>query len=331
VGPTSNQPPNTPTNQSPLNSAIVSPPVTLQSSAFSDVDGGDSHQASQWQITDVAVNYSNPVYDSGEDTINKISITVPAEKLSQGKTYYWRVRHQDSQKVWSDWSHETSFITEDEGKKDLSIPINLVGSPGQKGVVVPIQVSNAVGIAGVEIAFTYDANILKAVNASTTKLTQGFNLTSNLDISGKVILALASATDISEGSGSIVDVSFDVQENAKPCDMSELKFEQNISLFDQAVQPIPFTTKDGKLLISCCTKGDLNGDDKINSGDSIITLRIAVGLAVPDERQKCAGDVNCDGKRCGVWFCSNEDCLQCLQRISESSLALCVFYALSVV
>ncbi|MBM3238490.1 T9SS type A sorting domain-containing protein [Candidatus Poribacteria bacterium] len=147
-----------------------------------------------------------------------------------------------------------------------------------------------------EIAFTYDANILKAVNASTTKLTQGFNLTSNLDTSGKVLLALASATGISEGSGSIVDVSFDVKENAKPCDMSELKFEQNLSLFDQAVQPIPFTTQDGKLLISCCTKGDLNGDNKINSGDSIIALRMAVGLMVPDERQKCAGDVNCDGK-----------------------------------
>ena len=33
-------------------------------------------------------------------------------------TYYWRVRHQDSNGAWSSWSEGTSFITEEESVID---------------------------------------------------------------------------------------------------------------------------------------------------------------------------------------------------------------------
>jgi hypothetical protein len=109
----SNQPPNQPSNVSPSNGAtgvILTP--TLQSSAFSDPDAGDTHAASQWQIRTSSGSYSSPVFDSGTDTGNLTSITIPLGRLNYSITYYWHVRHQDNHGAWSDWSAETSFTTQ---------------------------------------------------------------------------------------------------------------------------------------------------------------------------------------------------------------------------
>jgi len=104
--------PNKPSNISPTNGAIdVSLTCTLQSSAFSDPNFGDTHAASQWQITATPGNYSSPVYDSGIDVVNKTSLTVPGGTLTGNTIYYWRVRHQDNNSAWSDWSSTKSFTT----------------------------------------------------------------------------------------------------------------------------------------------------------------------------------------------------------------------------
>ena len=106
-------PPNQPINVSPADEGTeVSITPTLQSSAFSDPDVGDTHAASQWQISTSAGSYSSPVYDSGTDSTNLTSITVPSGRLNYLTTYYWHVRHQDNNGAWSEYSSETSFTTE---------------------------------------------------------------------------------------------------------------------------------------------------------------------------------------------------------------------------
>ncbi|MFC1951301.1 C45 family autoproteolytic acyltransferase/hydrolase [Chloroflexota bacterium] len=112
---TENNPPDQPSNTAPVDSAtgvILTP--TLQSSGFSDSDIGDTHAASQWQITTVSADYSDPIYDSETNTTNKSSLTIQASILDIAVTYYWRVRHQDLGGNWSDWSIETSFTTIEE-------------------------------------------------------------------------------------------------------------------------------------------------------------------------------------------------------------------------
>ena len=105
-------PPDLPTNISPSNGETnVSLTPTLTSSAFSDPDVGDTHAASQWQITTTSGDYSSPVFDSGTDNNNLTSIIVPSGNLDYNTTYYWHVRHQDNQGAWSDYSIETSFTT----------------------------------------------------------------------------------------------------------------------------------------------------------------------------------------------------------------------------
>lgn len=105
-----NQPPAQPSNQSPSDGITdVSLTLTLQSSAFSDLDAGDTHAASQWQITAASGDYSSPVFDSGTDTSNLTQINIPS--LSHSTTYHWHMRHQDNHGAWSVWSAETSFTT----------------------------------------------------------------------------------------------------------------------------------------------------------------------------------------------------------------------------
>jgi Leucine-rich repeat (LRR) protein len=118
-----NQPPSQPTNTSPVDEAAdVSLTPTLESSAFLDPNAGDAHTASQWQITTILGDYSSPVFDSGEDVHNLTSITIPSEILTYSTTYYWRVRYQDNGGAWSDWSSETSFVTEAEKEEAAGLP-----------------------------------------------------------------------------------------------------------------------------------------------------------------------------------------------------------------
>jgi PKD repeat protein len=135
--------PATPTNISPADGAtdIASTP-TLQSSAFSDPDTGDTHYASQWQITITSGNYSSPVFDSGIDTINLTQIFLPLGQLSYDTTYYWRVRHQDSYGNWSNWSEETSFTTVASGAPTQ--PSNISPADGATDIsVTPALYSSA--------------------------------------------------------------------------------------------------------------------------------------------------------------------------------------------
>ncbi|NOS71807.1 MAG: Ig-like domain-containing protein [Verrucomicrobia bacterium] len=103
--------PNTPSNISPPNAATtVSVTPTLQANAFNDVDCiGDTHVASQWQVLNSAG--AVVVADSGTDTVNKATWTVPTNKLYYGSNYVWKVRYQDSRSGWSSYSAQTTFAT----------------------------------------------------------------------------------------------------------------------------------------------------------------------------------------------------------------------------
>ena len=107
-----NQPPNQPTNVSPVNQASsVSLTPTLSSAGFSDPDSGDTHAASQWQLTTTKGNYLSPIFDSGTNALNLTQITISSRTLSYNTPYYWRVRYQDNHGAWSSWSLESSFKT----------------------------------------------------------------------------------------------------------------------------------------------------------------------------------------------------------------------------
>ena len=51
------------------------------------------------------------VVDSGTNTVNKLTWTVPADTLYYGSNYAWKVRYQDSRGGWSSYSAQTAFTT----------------------------------------------------------------------------------------------------------------------------------------------------------------------------------------------------------------------------
>ena len=149
-----NRVPNQPGNVSPASGAVgLSLTPTLQSSAFSDPDAGDTHGASQWQITGTSGNYAGPIFDSGTSSANLLSIAVPSGKLAYSTTYYWHVRHQDSHGGWSSWSAETSFAT-------MSAPNRVPNQPG--------NVSPASGAVGLSLTPTLQSSAFSDPDAGDT-------------------------------------------------------------------------------------------------------------------------------------------------------------------
>jgi hypothetical protein len=105
---TVNRPPDKPADLSPKSGALGVIITPRLEAPFSDPDGAPDYYASQWQITTIAGDYSQPIYNYTSD---RASITISEEVLSPGTTYYWMVRHQDKQEEWSEWSDEASFTT----------------------------------------------------------------------------------------------------------------------------------------------------------------------------------------------------------------------------
>ena len=154
-----NQPPDKPSNLSPYDGEInVSLTPTLKSSPFSDPDG-DIHQATSWQITTVSGDYSSPslVFNGGTYGVSPgidpsilTQIEIPEGTLQYGTTYYWRVAYSDSPDAkskseggsWSDWSDETSFITENRSNQPPK-PTNIFPENGASDINLVVTLESS--------------------------------------------------------------------------------------------------------------------------------------------------------------------------------------------
>jgi len=106
-----NETPSKPTCSLPVDGATdVTLTPALEGSDFSDPDAGDTHAATQWQV-DNDSDFSSPVWDYSDTDSDKTRQAVPSGVLSNRTTYQWRVRYQDSQGIWSEWSAPVSFTT----------------------------------------------------------------------------------------------------------------------------------------------------------------------------------------------------------------------------
>jgi len=106
LGFTKSVPPETPTNLSPIDFNVVTSPVALTASVFSD-PGGFDFAVSEWQFSDQS-DFSHIIWRSGEN-IPRNYLTAPASAEITG-TNFWRVRYKNERETWSLWSAHTSFI-----------------------------------------------------------------------------------------------------------------------------------------------------------------------------------------------------------------------------
>ncbi|MBN1444675.1 MAG: S8 family serine peptidase [Candidatus Omnitrophica bacterium] len=104
-----NSPPYTPQGILPAASAQdVELTPLLKATAFVDIDN-NAHKASRWQVS----TNSGFISLAWDETTGPLSeTTVDGGVLSYGTEYYWRVRYQDSENDWSEWSDAVQFTTE---------------------------------------------------------------------------------------------------------------------------------------------------------------------------------------------------------------------------
>lgn len=114
--------PDKPKNITPINVSYRSDnldgPGRLVASTYTD-PGNQTHTNDQFQIRESIGTYDHLYYDSqalditglnpSDQTILLFGNQAPGLEFKKGRQYFWRVRYQNAQGNWSDWSDETTF------------------------------------------------------------------------------------------------------------------------------------------------------------------------------------------------------------------------------
>jgi len=133
--------------------------------------------------------------------------------------------------------------------KATAVTLSIPDKSGFAGATctIPILIDDATDIAGADILLSYDPEILTALEAKTTTLTFGFIIADSI-ANGKIAISLARASGIEEGSGNIVDITFQVKSTAIPGDTSPLIL-QKVALYDDSNNLISVTTVNGSFTV----------------------------------------------------------------------------------
>ena len=193
------------------------------------------------------------------------------------------------------------------------------GTPGAT-VAIPISVNTAKGIAGGDLALSYDTKALKVKEAKGADLltAAGITVIPNTSTAGKVLVAMAGAAGMAAGSGALINISFEVVANAVP-GAYDLKLVATLS--DENGMTLPATTRNGTLTVKAKT-GKVIGRDELPvttgllpnypnpfNSSTVISYQMAnqgvVGLAIYDllgqQVRKLADRVNTPGSYTVSW------------------------------
>lgn len=155
---------NTPSITSPVNGAKgVALQPTIEASAFSTTPPAQGvHQSSQWQVA-TSADFLNIAYDSGVDTVNKTSITVPSA-LSLNTQHWVRVRYTSSTIGTSAWSAAVSFTT--INRYIVEPTVSVTDGPNNVGETPTISTSAFSVFGGSDTHASTDWQIVKVSDSS---------------------------------------------------------------------------------------------------------------------------------------------------------------------
>ena len=177
-----------------------------------------------------------------------------------------------------------------------TITIQSVSDTAGATVNVDVALANNPGIMGATLKLTYDAG-LTLVDATSGDAFSALVMTKP----GKLVSPCKFVWDGQEIStedikdGTILTLQFKIDENAVAGDEYEIKLESD-GIQDMNVNSVNVTIENGTVSVVDYLPGDLNGDNKVNSGD-IILLRRHVAGGYEQTINEAACDVNNDGKK----------------------------------
>ncbi len=135
------------------------------------------------------------------------------------------------------------FFSLDSFSLTLSVQ-NTSGTCGERGIPVYINIDNASGLLAFQFDLYYDSSKILSIEAKTTSMTSNFMLVYN-NLSGYIKVAAASAIPLSNGSGPICYINFDVISTTEGTSPLELK--------NALVNDIPPSILNGTFTISNCS------------------------------------------------------------------------------
>jgi hypothetical protein len=185
-----------------------------------------------------------------------------------------------------------------EGESESGITVSVSSKSVKEGetVVVPINVKDALGLAGGQFTLTFDPKVALPTKVELgALLAAGFNLQANLNNAeeGSVRIAFAGSNGVN-GEGVLLNVTFQAVGAAGSSTQVNIT---DLKLNDEESADLTATAEAGQIDVeSSVIYGDASGDGEVTAGDATQVLKHVVGLTTLNENQKLAGDVNGDGK-----------------------------------
>jgi hypothetical protein len=119
------------------------------------------------------------------------------------------------------------------------------GYPGDE-VQIDISIDDWTGVAGGDIALTYDDTKLSVVSAQKATAF-GLNVIINTATSGTIVVTMAGYPGLPSGSGAVVNIIFQIADDA-PAGSTPLTFDE-AQLYDEDGNNIPTTSTPGEIII----------------------------------------------------------------------------------
>ena len=129
--------------------------------------------------------------------------------------------------------------------RQLALP-DTSAAPGDT-ITIPITINNASGIAGAEFRITYDLSVLKAIEATTTSLSNGFALIDSV-VNDTLAISMAGSAISTSSPGDLVDIKFVIDKDAVHTAVSNLVFD-SLALYDQNTDPITASAQNGSVTV----------------------------------------------------------------------------------
>lgn len=141
-------PPEKPTNLYPTNGAtgISATGYNLWATNFDSHGGNEQHLASHWQIRKIDESWETATLD--EVTSQYLTQLPALVYLQANTTYCWRVRYQNGDFLWSEWSDPTFFTTGSNGILPPGKPENISPEKDEQGVSLTPGLVSSVFQAG---------------------------------------------------------------------------------------------------------------------------------------------------------------------------------------
>ena len=275
---------------------------TIQSSAFATVPAGQGvHQSSQWQIATTS-DFLNIAYDSGTDTVNKTSVTVPNGLLTINTPYYVRV-YTRSTIGTSAWSPAVTFTT--TNSYIVTPTVTITGGTTNVGQTPTITTSAFTVFGGTDTHTSTDWIITKVSDGSTVWQSVGntTNKTSivvpaNVLIVGTQYTANARFTGAAKGSSAYGTVNFTTATSFIPTTpgtpfggglyAGQITEDDGIT-YAIIVAPKAQGGEASGTLAWKTTQTTTTGTDSLNNGFNNTAAMVAAGISLHPAAQFCKG------------------------------------------